>query len=107
MPGGPDRYVSVRKDALFPPNRHFFAPIKDLQRMPVELMVEIDAVSDHELVVSISAPAYAGFVHLSVAHEATRYSDNYFDLFPGEMRAITVRNEAIALTPELVSVRAR
>lgn len=107
MPGGPDRYVSVRKDALFPPNRHFFAPIKDLQRIPVELMVEIDAVSDHELVVSISAPAYAGFVHLSVAHEATRYSDNYFDLFPGEMRAITVSNEAIALTPEMVSVRAR
>ncbi|NPV66669.1 MAG: glycoside hydrolase family 2 protein [Anaerolineae bacterium] len=107
LPGGPDRYVSVRKDVLFPPNRHFFTPVKDLQRATAELMVEFDPVSDHELVVSVSASTYASFVHLTVPHEATRYSDNYFDLFPGETRAVTIRNDAVVLTPEMVTVRGR
>jgi beta-mannosidase len=108
LDGGPDKYLSVRSmGGVFPANRHFFAPIKDLQRAPQPLDVEIEQVNEHTLKVQVSAPVYAYFVNLSVPHEGTQYGDNYFDLEPGETRTITVTNVDIALTPEMVTVRAR
>jgi hypothetical protein len=50
---------------------------------------------------------YAYFVHLTVPHEATRFTDNYFDLEPGARRTITVTNAQIALMPEMVTVGSR
>ncbi|MBC8248264.1 MAG: hypothetical protein H8E90_01175, partial [Anaerolineales bacterium] len=37
---------------------------------------------------------YAYFVKLVVPIEGTKFSDNYFDLFPGQERVIEVWNEA-------------
>ena len=108
LPGGPDRYVAVRSQAgLFPANRHFFALPKDLERTPPPLDVHIEQAGAHELRVRLRAPAYAYFVHLFVPDEATRYSDNYFDLEPGEERVVTIRNDVRPLAPEMVTVRAR
>jgi Ig-fold domain len=39
-----------------------------------------------------------------VSDEAARFSDNYFDLEPGESRAIVVSSERGSLAPESVSV---
>ena len=39
--------------------------------------------------------------------EATRFSDNYFDLKPGEERTISVTNPRASLRPEAVEVRWR
>jgi beta-mannosidase len=104
----PDRYLSVSSNQdRFPFNRHFFAAIKDLKRAPVEPDVEITPRGDHELVVRLEAPAYAYFVHLEVPHEATRFSDNYFDLAPGEGREVLVTNEQRRIKPEMVRVRWR
>jgi beta-mannosidase len=108
MPGGPDRYAWVcSRGGLFPANRHYFAMPKDLERTAPPLDVRIEQAGAHELQVRLRAPAYACFVRLFVPDEATRYSDNYFDLEPGEERVITVRNEVRPLAPEMVSVRAR
>jgi beta-mannosidase len=104
----PDRYLSVSSNQdRFPFNRHFFAAIKDLKRDPVEPDVEITPRGDHELVVRLEAPAYAYFVHLEVPHEATRFSDNYFDLALGEGREVLVTNEQRRIRPEMVRVRWR
>ena len=101
----PDRYLSVRSAGdAFPFNRHFFAPIKDLQRSPAQPEVSITQVNEHELHVNLRAQAYAYFVHVIVPHEATRFSDNYFDLQPGASRSIVVTNPAIALSPDSVTV---
>ena len=106
--GSRDRYLSVRSaGGVFPPNRHFFAAIKDLDRAPVEPEVGFAAVRDHELRVRLRAPAYAYFVHFKVPNEATRFSDNYFDLKPGEERTISVTNPRVSLRPETVVVRWR
>jgi beta-mannosidase len=106
--GSPDRYLSVSStQERFPFNRHFFAAIKDLERGPIEPVVEISSRGDHDLVVRLEAPAYAYFVHLEVPHEATRFSDNYFDLAPGEERTISVTNEKSVLEPEGINVRWR
>jgi beta-mannosidase len=106
--GAPDRYLSVSSEhGRFPSNRHFFAPIKDLRRDPMEPGVDITQTEEHELQVRLGAPAYAYFVHLEIPAEATRFSDNYFDLKPGEERTISVTNPRVSLRPEAVEVRWR
>jgi len=55
----------------------------------------------------LRTPGYAYFVHLEDPDEATRFSDNYFDLEPGEERSIAVTNVARSLRPEMVRVRWR
>ena len=105
---GPDRYLSVRaENDSFAPNRHFFAAIKDLQRDPVTPHMAITQIDAQTLRVDLRAAAYAYFVHLVVPHEATRFSDNYFDLEPGERRTITITNSAVPLSPDGVTVYAR
>jgi beta-mannosidase len=100
----PDSYLSVRSTGqIFPANRHFFAPIKDLQRTPVQPEITITSNGEHELHVHLHALAYTYFVHLTVPDEHTSFSDNYFDLEAGESRTIVVTNPAIPLTAEMVS----
>ncbi|HEX2742648.1 MAG TPA: glycoside hydrolase family 2 protein, partial [Rubrobacter sp.] len=90
-PGAPDRYLSVRSARdHFSANRHFFAAIKDLRRTPVEPDMDITPIGEHELEVRLTTSAYAYFVHLEVPDAATRFSDNYLDLEPGEERTISV-----------------
>jgi hypothetical protein len=44
--------------------------------------------------VTVATDVYAYFVRLVVPIEGTRYSDNAFDLLPGQERVIEVWNEA-------------
>jgi beta-mannosidase len=103
--GGADRYLSVRSTGgLFPPNRTFFAPIKDLQRVPVRPEAAVTPGAGGELRVDLRTAGYAYFVHLSVPDEAAHLSDNYFDMEPGERRTVVVTSERGSLTPEMVTV---
>jgi beta-mannosidase len=103
--GQADRYLSVRSlEGFCPPNRHFFAAIKDLHRTPVQPEATITPSGDHELQIHLQASEYAYFVHLITPDEAACFSDNYFDLEPGESRTIVVTNEQGNLTPEMVTV---
>jgi beta-mannosidase len=105
--GGADRYLAVRSSGdRFPANRHFFVPLKDLKRSPAEPEVQIARVGPHELRVDLrgQSTAYDLLVHVIVPHEATRYSDNYVDLAPGERRTIAVTNPVRPLTPEDVAL---
>jgi beta-mannosidase len=103
-----DAYLSVRSASdLFPRNLHFFVMPKDVQREPVQPEATIETLDDHRLRVTLTAPAFAYFVHLIIPHETTVFSDNYFDLEPGETRTIEVTNPDIRLTPDMVTIRAR
>jgi beta-mannosidase len=106
--GAPDRYLSARSaGGRFPSNRHFFAAIKDLRRAPVEPDVDFIPYGNNELKVRLRSSAYAYCLHLEVPDKATRFSDNYFDLEPGEERTISVTNKKRLLTPETVKIRWR
>ncbi|HJQ29383.1 MAG TPA: glycoside hydrolase family 2 protein [Rubrobacter sp.] len=106
--GAPDHYLSVKSAGdRFPSNRHFFAPIKDLRRVPVEPDVDVIPINDNEIEIRLKAPGYAYFVNLEVTDEATRISDNYFDLEPGEERTIILTNARRPITPEMARVRWR
>ncbi|MCA1848111.1 MAG: hypothetical protein LC704_03825, partial [Actinobacteria bacterium] len=77
---------------------------KDLRRTPVRPEATVTSGGDHELQVHLRAPGgYAYFVHLSVPDEATRFSDNYFDLEPDESRTIVVANPRGNLAPEMIA----
>jgi beta-mannosidase len=108
LAAGADRYLSVRSAAgTFPANRHFFAAIKDLERERPEVTHELDAVSDHELVVRLRADRYAYFVHVALPDEHVRYSDNYIDLEAGEERTITLTGPPGSLQAADINVRWR
>jgi beta-mannosidase len=105
---GADRYLSVRSvGGLFPANRHFFVPIMSLKRDPQPVTVAVEQHDAHTLTVRIGAAVYAYFVHLIGPHEGTTFSDNYFDLEPGETRTITVTHPGVLLTPEMITVKSR
>jgi len=102
------RYLYVRSArGLFPDNRHFFVDIKHLKRPPANLRVE-KAVTLRQaqgrllrlrsgqagdgVEVRVASDVYAYFVKLTVPIEGTRFSDNYFDLFPGRVKVVQVWN---------------
>jgi len=101
--GSADHYLWVESaSGAFPPNRHFFAEIKDLRRRPVAPTLTVTALTSHELRLRLTAPAdgYVFFAHLTSPHETTRFSDNYFDLPPGASRDLLVTDPTRHLTPE-------
>jgi beta-mannosidase len=88
-----------------PANRHFLVPIKDLRMEPVVPEMDVAVIGERELRVVLNTTAYAYFVHLAIPGENARFSDNYFDLEPGESRYVTVTTEVGELAPEQLSVR--
>jgi beta-mannosidase len=106
--GANDRYLAVRSPSgRFPQNRHFFAAIKDLNRAAAEPEVRISSRGERELRVDLRASVYLYYVHLIVPDENTHFSDNYFDLAPGDRQIVVVTNPETPLTPDMVSVRWR
>jgi len=88
-------YLAVcSQSGRFCDNRHFFVEVKDLLRPKPDLKVGIAEGSDGKYEVRVATDVYAYFVKLVVPIEGTRFSDNYFDLFPGQERVIEVWNKA-------------
>jgi beta-mannosidase len=103
LTGSADRFLWVEfESGAFPPNRHFFAEVKDLRRTPVAPTLSVMASADHELRLRLSAPpdGYVFFAHLTSPHETTRFSDNYFDVPPAASRDLVVTDPTRDLTPE-------
>lgn len=106
--GGRDRYIAVRSaENTFPQNRAFFSAIKDLDRQVGVVDMATAAVDANTVEVRLAARNFAYFVHLAVPLAHTTYSDNYFDLLPGEERRLTIWNPVTALSPEMITVRWR
>jgi beta-mannosidase len=104
----PDGYLAVRAEkGSFASNRQFFAAIKELQRAKVQLQAEVTTGDEHEVKVTFTTEGYAFFVHLLSPSEDTVFSDNYFDLEPGEQRIISVSNPELPIQPELLQVHWR
>jgi hypothetical protein len=82
---GPDRVLLVSsRDSSTPANRLFFAQPKDLDRAPAKVAADV-----HGRTVTLTADAYALFVHVLCDDPTVRFDDNYFDLTSGESRTIT------------------
>jgi len=103
--GAANRYIVVKSGSgVFPRNRAFFRMMKDLDRPAGQVEVTLREVDATTVEARFVARTYAYFVHLEVPLEDTRYSDNYFDLLPGEERAIVIRNAVKGITAGQVKV---
>jgi beta-mannosidase len=101
-----NRYIRVTSGSdRFPPNRHFFADFKDLDRQPATPAVAMERAGEGEVAVTLTAPddGYCWFVHLERESPTTWYSDNYVDLAPGEATTITVRDAAGPVSPDEIT----
>jgi beta-mannosidase len=99
----PAHYLHVSSASnAFPPNRHFFADIKDLQRQPLAPHMQLHMRGPHTLEADLTAPtdAYVYFAHLVSRHPSTHFSDNYVDILPGESRTLQVSDEQHELNAE-------
>lgn len=107
--GPPDQVVTVRAhDDAFAPNRHWFAPIRDLRRGEIAAPeVTIESRGDRSLAVTLTAKTYLYFTHVLAPDGMTRFSDNYFDLAAGETATILISHPTLALRPEDIEVRWR
>ena len=84
----PDRAVlvaeAVEGDATLSRSVHYFVKTKDLDLPDPELKVEVGPGRNGESVVRVSAKKLARAVRLNADAEKGVFSDNYFDLLPGE-----------------------
>ena len=108
LPGAPDRYLAVTSQTgRFDTNRHFFAVIKDLQRTRPTVESRIDVLDQHTLRVELTATAFAYFAHLLASDPATRFSDNYVDVLPGQPTVVYSSNAQARLHPHDIAVEWR
>ncbi|NQE64443.1 glycoside hydrolase family 2 protein [Caulobacter sp. RHG1] len=95
LPSAPDRVLrALCGAARFEPARHFFAPIRDLKLSDGEPRVRVTRLGPNALRVELTSPVCLPFVHLTSARPDLRFSDNHFDLFPGDVRRIEITGAA-------------
>ena len=99
----PDRVLTVRS-SQFADNRLFFAPLKTLPFAATEPSMDVRAADDGALSVTLTGTGYHHFVHLLATDARTTFSDNYFDLQPGETRTVRVAAAGTALTPASITL---
>ncbi|MDF2671389.1 MAG: beta-mannosidase [Paenibacillus sp.] len=87
-------------------NHYFFAEHKDSRFSPCKLTVAISQAGD-KLELHIGTDRFARFIKLECAIEHTLFSDNYFNLLPGECHKVVVSNrKGTAVSPSDIEVRA-
>lgn len=72
-----------------PVNRYYLRDPKDIRLPATELDVQVD---EAEQTVTVTGQAIARLVKLEMPLGQVRYSDNYFDLLPGESRTVRLRH---------------
>ncbi|MBW5446479.1 glycoside hydrolase family 2 protein [Cohnella sp. CFH 77786] len=72
-------------------NHYFFAEHKDLRFSPCRLQVDHEARAD-SIAITLSTDCFARFVKLECPIDHTMFSDNYFNLLPGETKRVIVKN---------------
>ena len=104
LAAAPDRVLTLRS-AQVPANRMFFAPFKDLPLRRPELQMRTERIDEAAHRVTVTSDVYACFVHLLGAEPTATFSDNYFDLRPGESREILVTSAEGSDEPGFVHLR--
>jgi beta-mannosidase len=99
-----DRVLLVRSPQ-FGGNRHFFAALKNVPFSPDAPTMDVQRIDAHTLSITLTATNYVYGARLLTSHAATRFSDNFFDLFTGESRSISVSHQVLALVPGDVTLR--
>jgi beta-mannosidase len=87
-------------------NHFFFAEHKELRFRPCQLKVEKKEYSD-AVEITLETDCFARFVKLECPVDHTMFSDNYFNLLPGEKKTVLASNrKGKAISAACISVKA-
>lgn len=81
---------------------HYFLPTKDLN-LPQTTVNSKLKVQDGRCEVTLSASKLAKDIFVQIPYQGARFTDNFFDLLPGETRKIVITSPEIkkGITPEI------
>jgi beta-mannosidase len=96
---------ALAKDGGVPPALLRSGPFRGLSLPEPKISVESVRGDRERTVLTVSSPVFAHAVHFELPGEP-KYSDNYFDLLPGESREVTVTGLVAGMRPQDVRVRA-
>lgn len=80
--------------------KYFFAPFAEMIPRNAQVQYEVVQVSAEQYNVTLTSDRFVWMLHLSEP-DGTSYSDNDFDLWPGESKTITVTTDRAAFEPVL------
>jgi beta-mannosidase len=83
-------FVRSTRDDVYD-NHYFFAEQKDLRFSPCRLQISVNNRAD-EVEITLTTDRFARFVKLECPIDHTMFSDNYFNLLPGETKTIVATN---------------
>ncbi|MBE5952382.1 MAG: hypothetical protein E7260_12515 [Lachnospiraceae bacterium] len=94
----------IKEGEVLSENRYFFAPYGKLDLQEAKIEVNRRTRSEKETELIIKADTFVWMLHLTTP-DGVLYSDNDFDLLPGEEKRITVIKESLgAFEPEFHSL---
>ena len=70
----------------------------------MNITVQAEQLGSERVDITLSADRFAYLVRLSTGKESTRFSDNFFDLEPGESRTISLTDQESSIRADDVSV---
>ena len=81
---------------------HYFLPTKELDLPQTTIKTKLN-VQDGRCEVILSSPGLAKDVFVQIPYQGARFTDNFFDLLPGEARKIVITSPEIkkGTTPEI------
>ena len=81
---------------------HYFLPTKELDLPQTTISTRLK-VTDGRCEVTLSSPGLAKDVFVQIPYQGARFTDNFFDLLPGEARKIVITSPEIkkGTTPEI------
>lgn len=86
-----------KKGKILAQDVHYFVPTKDLDLPKTQIKYKTNFIKDH-YEVTLSSKELAKDVFIQIPVQGAKFSDNFFDLLPGERRTILI--EAPGLTGE-------
>ncbi|MHA6484677.1 beta-mannosidase [Paenibacillus sp. strain BS8-2] len=100
-------FMAVRSErADVHDNHFFFAEHKDLRFSPCRLKTEHEVRAD-SIEITLTTDCFARFVKLECPVDHTMFSDNYFNILPGESKKIVVNNrKGTKVTMDDIVIRA-
>ena len=95
----------LHKDgAVIAESRYFFVPFRKMVNCAPDITCRSEPMGSNQWKVTLHSPSFVWLVHLAEP-DGTVYSDNDFDLWPGETRMVTVTTDQKAFKPDFSFVR--
>lgn len=88
-----------------PHNEYFFTEFKDTVMPECELNINFKAI-ENGYEVEIKTDRFARFVKIEYEIDGTELTDNYFNLYPEEVKTVLIKHNEVELKPDMFRIKA-